>query len=283
MLSLLFLAGCSDTAITIDENLVCDPINEDDCIEVKNGNAQVNMGDQTTPPFFIKASQVTGVTSLAANTNMTSDPYTVIINVGSTIAVGDYIGIFNINNSRFYVGTVLNLVGTTLTLDTPLDSNFKTNDVLGFGFTNWAVDGSTTPQIFSVRGADPQLNITLDITRVLFTCLTSTALQLTDFGDIAGGLTRGLVLRRVDGTIQNYVNFKNNIEMKGWMLDWENLDDSNPGQGLHGFVARLTFAGQEKLGVATRIGPGEEFQLLVQDPLQSLLSCEMMVEGHQTN
>ena len=221
------------------------------------------------------------MTNLSADTNRTTHPYNIIVSTGSTIAIGDYIGLFSVLNTRFYVGTVLNVVGTNITLDTPLDSDFLIDDIVGFGITNWAVDGSVTPQIFSVRGADPKLNITIHITRLLFTCLTDTALQLTDFGDIEGGLTRGIVLRRVDGMTENIVNFKTNIEMKGWMLDWENLDDTNPGQGLHGFVARFTTSGQEKLGAVIEIGPQDQFQLIVQDNLLQILSCEMMVEGHQ--
>ena len=49
------------------------------------------------------------------------------------------------------MGTVLNVVGTTVTLDTPLDFDFTIGDLVGFGITDWAVDGSITPQIFSVR------------------------------------------------------------------------------------------------------------------------------------
>jgi hypothetical protein len=242
-----------------------------------NGSIPVTLQDQTTPPFIIKASQVTNTTALAVAVSPEDTDIEVVDSTG--IIVGNYLGLFNTTTDAFYVGTVLAINANVLSLDTPVDMAFEIGDTVGTGITNMAVDGSATTQIFTLRGADPGLSVTLDVTRIMILCTTNTQTNLTDFGDIEGGLLRGLVMRRTDGMINNIFNFKSNIEMKGFMFDWDALEASNPGQGVNGFSGRLTFAGQNKMGVVIRIGPGESIQLLVQDNLSSLLSLEVIFEG----
>ena len=270
------LAMTTSSRLTITQLNMNVPVAIKEPLEV-NGSIPVTVQDQTTPPFIIKASQVTVTTALA----VAAVPNDTDIEVtdATNIITGNYIGIFNIITDAFYVGTVIGIVANVLSMDTPIDMDFEIGDIVGAGITNMAVDGSGTTQIFTLRGADPGLNVTLDITRVMILCVTNTATELTDFGDITGGLTKGLVMRRVDGMINNIFNFKTNIEMKGVMYDWDALEASNPGQGVNGFAGRLTFAGQNKMGVVVRIGPGESVQFLVQDDLSTLLNFEVIFEG----
>ena len=102
---------------------------------------------------------------------------------------------------------------------------------------------------------------------------------MNKFGDLAK-LTRGLAVRRKDGNIVNYFNIKDNSEIAGIMYDWTPSIASNPGQGVDGFYSRLTFAGQDKIGVVVRLGAGEDLQFVVQDDLTGLLSLEIVAEGH---
>ena len=43
----------------------------------------------------------------------------------------------------------------------------------------------------------------------------------------------------------------------------------------------MTFSGQDKLGVALRLNPGEDLQLIIQDDLRGLTSIEILAEGHE--
>lgn len=249
-------------------------------VDIVSSIAQdVNVQDQHTPPFMVKANQVTGGSTLAVGAVLYS--YEITVADATSINIGDYLGIFSTVPARYYVGTVLGINGNVLTLDTQIDFAFTAGSLVGTGFTNMNVDGSSTPSIFTVRGADPGVGITIDVTRILFTCITTTAMKFIDFGNIPGGLTRGFCLRTNDGIVKNIFNFKTNIEMKGWMLDWEPLDDPSPAVKIEGFVARLTFNGQNKLGVTLRIGPGESLEFIVQDDMTYLTSVECMVEGHE--
>jgi hypothetical protein len=139
------------------------------------------------------------------------------------------------------------------------------------------VDGSTTPQIFGVRNPSTvDIPLEVDISRLMFSSLTATTPQLSDFGDIAGGLTRGIVIRAVDGTYRNIVNFKTNMEMKEAMYDLEIQTTAATAQD--GLTGRFTF---EKLGQVVRIGPDEDLQIIIQDDLTTLTSFEVIAEGSQ--
>ena len=248
-----------------------------------NGGLPVNLQDQTTPPIFVKMSNVTNTTTLGAVVAIDDTSITVASDVG--INVGDYLGLFNLVTDRFYVGTVLAKPGANvLNLDTPVDSIFSIGDTVGTGITNMAsVDGTIgSPVIFSVRGADPGIDVTVDITRIIITCIADNPVDLTTFGDIAGGITNGLVLRRRDGFQFNHLNWKTNRDIVGSMYDWNPFVATNPAQGVDGFAARLTYGGQSKVGVVIRLAPGEEYEALVQDLLNTLglNSLEIMVEGH---
>ncbi len=71
--------------------------------------------------------------------------------------------------------------------------------------------------------------------------------------------------------------------MAGITLDWDPYAAANPQQGINGFVSRLTFSGQEKLGVVTRLELGEDIELIVQDNLSTLISLEVVAEGSLTS
>lgn len=244
-----------------------------------DGSIPVTLQDQATPPFIIYANKITNATTLTVAA--AKDDTSISVTSVTGISVGNYLGIFNLDLDTFYVGSVLSITDLVLGLDTPIDGPLNIDDVVGTGIRNMAVDGSVTPQVFAFRGqVDPGIDVAFDITRVMFYCVTSTAVELTDFGDITGGLAKGLVVRKTGVSVTtNIFNVKTNIDMKGIMFDWDALSASNPGQGLNGFSGRLTFAGQNKMGVVVRLEPGENLELIVQDNLSSLVSFYMILEG----
>ena len=133
---------------------------------------------------------------------------------------------------------------------------------------------------FEIRGAGVGSPITIDITRLLMQCQTDSAVDLSTFGDIAGGLTRGIVIRRNNGFVNNVFNAKTNGELANLAYDWSPLTSSNPAFGVDGFVWRYTFAGQEKHGVAVRLAPGDSLQLLIQGDLSTIDLLRIIGAGH---
>ena len=155
----------------------------------------VNIQDQTTPPLIGKFNQIHDSTTLASVTSIGDKTITVADATG--FVIGDYIIIFSNVTNRVYVGYALNVVGTTITLDTPLDSAFPIGADVDASSTALNIDGSVTPQVFGIRGAEEAgIQVKIDITRIIMQCQTATAVDLSTFGDIAGGLTNGLVLRK---------------------------------------------------------------------------------------
>ena len=104
---------------------------------------------------------------------------------------------------------------------------------------------------------------------------------LISFGDILGGITRGIVFRsQENGTYRNIFNVKTNRDLVALAYDWSAFDASHPTQGINGFSWRLTFASQGKMGVAIRVSQAGQLGMLVQDDITSLVNLKCVVEGH---
>lgn len=236
---------------------------------------QILAQDPTNLPFIAYMNKVEQETTLTVETAI--DDMTITVASATGFSAGKYVGIFSFTTGRFYQGRVLSVSDLVITMDTPLDSIFPVDSVVGVGIDDMSVDGSTTTQIFSVRGADPGINVYLDITRLIFECFTETAVTLAKFGDITA-LTKGIVLRINNGVTYNVFNVKSNGGLAGIMFDLNPY--TSFGLGQNGFIARLTFSGQSEMGSVIRIGPGEELQLLIQDDLSDLQRFRIAVEGH---
>ena len=237
----------------------------------------VNIQDQTSRLIVAYMSDEKADTLL---TNAGAiDDYQITVDVPTNFAEGQYLSIFNVASNRFFLARILTIAGSVFTLDTPLDFPFPAGSFVTGGDTNMAVNGSVTPVIYGLRNTDEAIGTTFDITRIMFTCLTLTAPDLAKFGDIASGLTKGIVLRKVDGTYQNVFNAKTNADLKNIMYDFQ--IQLAAGAAQDGFTGRLTFAGQNKMGVAIRLAPGEDLQLIVQDDLSTLVNFSIIAEGHE--
>lgn len=239
-----------------------------------NGGVPVNLQDQTTPPFFVYMNEVISSTTLTAVLNIGDTVVSLVSAAG--IVTGNYIGIFNTTYNRFFAANVLSVNVNDVTLDTPSDFDFQIGDIFQDGNKNMNVNGSITPRLFSLR-ADPELNITIDVTRIIIHITDQTAMDDNKFGGITK-LTNGIVLRRKDGYYFNIFNIKSNGEIGELAFD-KVYDDKAP-SGFYGFSARLTFAGQNKVGVTIRLGSTDDLQVIVQDDLTDLDSFRIMVEGH---
>lgn len=244
-----------------------------------SGARDVSIQDQTTAPLLVPLNKTTDTTTLSAATAV--DDRTITISDPTGFIAGAFITISSIPDNRYYIGRQLGAaVGNVVTVDTPLDFTFPVGATVAAGTIKMNVNGSVTPQIFGVRASDPGIPVTVDITRIILQCTTANAVNLSRFGDIVGGIVNGLVLRKVDGAYNNIFNFKTNAEIAAAMYDFSVYTATNPAQGVNGFVGRLTFAGQNKLGVAIRLETGDDLQAIVQDNLSTLTSFLIVAEGH---
>jgi len=248
--------------------------------EIFDNASEIFVRDQSTAPVIANFNQVQASTTLAAATEI--DDTTITVASATGIEVGSYLVIFSNVTNRFFITRVTGIGSApVIDIDTPVDSVLPIGTAVDITSDEMSVDGSTTAEVFGLRGTDRPTAIptTFDITRIIFTCLTDTAVNLAKFGDITA-LTNGLVLRKRDGTYQNIFNVKSNAEIASLLYDWTPYLSTNPVQGQDGFVARLTFSGQEKLGVVVRIKPGEDLEFLVRDDLTDITSLKITAEGH---
>ncbi len=254
-----------------------------DLIEKSTGNKEIDVKiqNQTTPSLITKFNRVTDSTILTTQ----ATKFTYDIEVASTVGMiplTSFLILFDVGSGRVYLGNIVSINVLTVTLDSQIDFEFPIGTIVDVTTTQMAVDGSITPVIFGIRGLGivPGLNLEYDITRIIMTCYTSTAVSLAKFGDLTK-LIRGVALRFRDGTVQNISNVKSNGEIAGITLDYIPYSATNPVQGQHGFTARLTFTGQDKLGVSKRLKSGEDLEFIIQDNLTGLASLEIVAEGHE--
>ena len=239
----------------------------------------VNIQDQTTRliiGYFYRALETTR--TLAANT--VPGAYTIEVTDATGLVIGDTIELFqNSDNPASYMADIISISSNTLTMDTPLDVVFDTalTPTLFKVETQMNVDGSVTPVVFEFTNGT---EVDIDITRIIFTIVATGATEYTDFGDIPL-LTKGVVLRKrnADGTYHNIANIKSNGQWKSIMYDVDFFDPTHPA-AVNGVAGRLTFAGQNKIGVTVRISETEALELVIQDNLSTLVAFIMIGEGH---
>jgi hypothetical protein len=239
----------------------------------------INVQDQTTDPVIQKFNMVTNSTTL--NGAVAIEDRSIVVTDATGIVAGSHIILFDPASIRFTTFTAGTPTGTTIPLDGPLDFAYPDGTFVDIGVTNMAVNGSVTPQIFGLRGtgAPPGVDLTFDLTRIVITLLCTNAPAFDLFGDQTA-LTNGIVFRKRDGKFFNVFNVKTNGEWAGIMYDLSATDSVNPQQGQNGWIGRMTFASQGKIGVVIRLPIGEDAEFIIQDNLTDIESLEIVAEGH---
>ena len=240
--------------------------------------------DQDTPVTIAKFNKVTNTTT-TTSLGAVDDR---VINLASVtgISQGSYLLMFHPASVRYMVCEAVSIDTLTVTIDTPLDFAFPSGTNVDVAITNMKVDGSSTIQAFGLRGtgSPPGIELTVDITRILFLCECTSPITLALFANFAK-LEYGIVMRKRDGTHQNIFNVKSNGAIEGICFDFTEHRALNPAQGVDGFSARLTWAGQEKMGVVQRLRLGEDLETLIQDDLvtaqggETITLLEITAEG----
>lgn len=234
--------------------------------------------DQTSPLIIASFSKEEAATTLSVLGVI--NERTITVSSASGFVAGKYVSIFNVDENRFYLGSVVSVLSNVVTLDTPLDFAYPVGSFVTAGTENMNVNGSLAPVIYGVRNTEEQVGSEFDIVRIIIHCETSGVVDLSKFGDIVGGLVNGIVMRKVDGVQRNIFNAKTNGKLKSLMFDFDIEAALNPAQGRDGFTGRITFGGQNKMGVVIRLKQGEDLQVLIQDDLTGLDLLEIVCEGH---
>ena len=240
----------------------------------------VSIQDQTTPTIIADFTS-TPVASTTLSGATAIDDTTISVTSATNFVVGQHLTITNPSQIRYYFAHITAIVSTTITVDAPLDFAFNSGSAVVVSSDQLAVDGSSTTQIFSIRGGAEgagAVPVEFDCTRIIIMCVCATAVDLTKFGDLTA-LTNGLVMRRTDGEYHNIFNVHDNGDIANVMLNWQSFVATKPNEGIDGFVASLTFSGQHEMGVTLRIGPNEDLEFLIQDNLSGLTSLKIIAEG----
>lgn len=244
-----------------------------------NGGIPVNVQDQTSEPIDVLFAKANTPFTLAADTVASgiTQPtlnYQFTAVAGHGLAATDEIFLFDVAGNREFYAIVTNVAVNTITVDRPIDHVFLAATAVCFNVsTNMAVNGSVTQQIFSLNaGSAP-----IDITRVIISMIDDTAMDDGKFGGISA-LSNGLVFRIVNGFQKTIFNFKTNGEIAQFCYDVRYADKAPA--GLYGLTSRITFAGQDKHGVALRISGTDVLQWVIQDDLTALSSVQISAQGH---
>lgn len=239
------------------------------------GCMDTNVQDQHTRAFDVHFSQqIGGLLTLAVDAVI--NDYTITLTTGHGALVGQQLVIYDVTADRLYVGIILTVVTDLITLDTPVNFSFLlATSVVALSTRNMNVDGSVTRQTFKVS---PPITSKVHITRVMLQMTTTALPELDKFGDITGGITRGIILRVVNGINVNLFNVKTNGELVALVHDVKFYDGTQ--QGVNGLGARLTYGGQDKHGVVVELDTDESLELIIQDDLTTILSFTMIASGH---
>ena len=230
------------------------------------------------------ATQVT----LAAPTVI--DTHTVDLESGHGFVVDDQqlvLTDINPEDPQLYLGKVINVVGDTITVDSPINHAYQIGSFGARTEIEMAVDGLTSRRAFLIQ---PPIGFQWDVTRILVNMICDGAPDDGKFGNIPS-LTNGVVVRlcRNYGTeYYNLANWKSNSDIANWCYDVNYTERTVP-QGSYGVRARWTLSGPEKMGAALRLrggsgtpqqGPQDRLEFLIQDDLSALTSFKILVQGH---
>lgn len=261
-----------DTAITNEAG--------DEFVKVTNGGLDVNIQDQHSQTINLLLARVVQVVTVA--TAAAIDDMVITLTAAVSPVVGNLICLKE--EKSFYQGFIMAVVANgsnwDVTLDTPLDYAFTTAGGCSERNSNMAVDGSVTPVEFSVSPGDLQDGVQWDITRILATITSGTAMDDAKFGGIPA-LTRGIYMRHVNGITKNLFNIKSNQD---WRLEAFDVNYSTKAPaGSYGFSIRRTYGGQSKSGVTLRLDAisSDKLSVWVQDDLTGDDTFFMRVQGHE--
>lgn len=243
-----------------------------------HNDVNVVVQDSTSPAIASLFSKEVSAFTLASDTPMSTIDtlyYTFTATTGHGLSddPASKIILLDIVGDREFIAIVKEVTGDVIRLDRPIDHVFPASTSLCRIITqDMNVDGSVTPQIFTIRaGVNPT-----DYTAIALTMLNNTAMDDSTFGGL-GKLTNGLVLRIVDGYQKTIFNFKTNADIKSFMSGI--YSDKAP-SGFFSFNAEVRT--RDTFGVVLRVSGNSAIQWIVQDDLRGLDELTSSVMGSGT-
>lgn len=238
--------------------------------------------DQTTPVLTVPLLIARASVSLAIDT--VRESRTITLNPSHGTLVGEIIELADPDALKFMQSEVLIVNADVITLDQPVNRVYTTaTAIVQRSSSNMLVDGSVTPQIFSVLPLPSQNG---DMVRVILLLEGSTDQDSSTFGS-NDALFNGCVIRikEADGNFKNLFNFKSNGDFIIQGFDNDFLQPRVPGNNTRAMISRVTWGGQSKHGVVIPLdgSKGEELQAVIQDNLIGGTNTKFMllVQGHE--
>ena len=219
--------------------------------------------------------ETTTITNFASSVTTQDRSFTVDSVAG--FSVGDKIKVMD-GVVEYNYPEIIDITGTTITIDRPLDRSYTTDDGIMLIYTNMAVDGSVTPQSFKIKAE--MAEAVTHITRLLFSLTHNSSGDMGKFGGI-DGLDNGVIMRAYydrTGEYKTVTNWKTNGDMGKDLYDIR-FDTRSGGQGDYGTTGRWTLT---EAGIVAELYPNDiDFiEVLVQDDLTGLDSFIINAQGH---
>ncbi len=233
--------------------------------------ATIEIQDMTNDSVDLRLTRKLGDITLAGPTAQ-GDTIITLDTRDHEVLVGDIICFKQ--DSRFYQGIALVVDQDKITLDSPLDHAFTP---LALGSRNTGalnVNGAVTPVTFSIG---PASGTAWHILQVRFGITDGSAMDDALFGGITA-LTKGVLIRRKDGTYKNLFNLKSNTDFL--MACQSAVYADKAPSGSYGFRAVKDYQVQHGVVISLDGTAGAELELVVQDDLTGLTSFRVNVIGH---
>lgn len=269
------IGSLTDCYVTLD--------NGKKALAVAGGGKDLNVAvqDQTTDPLIFRFNKITNSTTLASAITLFDRQITLADATG--VAAGSYLIIFNKTLNKSMTCSVVGIGSSPIIdIDRPADYAFPSGSDVDITIVSMNQNGTLAEQVFGIRGADRpnSIPISIDINELRLFAITATVPTLVDFGDLTA-LTNGILIRkRISGGYKNIENPKSNSEILGAFGNWTPYIGTNPGIGINGFVGILKFNGQNNHGVAIRLDPGDDIEIVFNENLTGLTLFESVVIGH---
>jgi hypothetical protein len=238
----------------------------------------------TAGPLDLHFVQFIAPLTLAVDTVVNSNTITVTPGHGFTTAdAGKHLALFDfIDDPSVFTSTeLISVAGDVFLLDSPLPRVFNTVDATAAIFhNNMNVDGSITPEVFSVSSRPGLSGNVMGINMQL---RDTVGMDFETFGGLPV-LTNGVVVRvnMGNGTYRNLYNFKSNGDIILMAKSHEFTE--NIGGGIRGFNARVIFGGEDNHGVVVHLDGAlsETLEVVIQDDLSGLTLMDWVAQGTET-
>lgn len=246
-----------------------------------NGGLPVNIQDQTTAPvltYFLKSVSNFTLSSDTGESGTEVEELVYTFNAvgGHGIQADDEIILLDVIADRQFYAKVSSVVDNTITLDRPIDHNFESSSSIGRIVTSdLRVDGSSTPQIFTVRAG----MVPSDTTYFCLSIVCDSEPSDDLFANITE-LTRGISFRVIDGYHKVLGNIKNNATLRAFGAHIEYNDKA----GGSNWSVHICLPFRDIWGIAFRVRETGLLQLIIQDDLTNIkiIKLQASLAGHLT-